>query len=288
MLKKRIIALVLVKDGIVVQSFQFERFLPIGKPHIAIEFLNQWGIDEITLLDLSASSHGKLIDPSVVRQVSKFCHVPLNVGGGIQRIEDIDRLIHSGADKVSLNSILLNGFELLESGAKKYGDQCLVASVDSMKVGEGYFVFDHLKKKPTDLLVTDFVKMASDHGAGEILIGSVNRDGSYLGFDISLVDQVCKTVPIPVICSGGAGSAKDFIEVFDKTSVSAAAAGNFFHFSEHSVITTKALLKEHTQIRLETFATYEDSRFDEYSRLKKKDDLVLESMLYERIQKEVI
>ncbi|MCW7471393.1 imidazole glycerol phosphate synthase subunit HisF [Leptospira kanakyensis] len=288
MLKKRIIALVLVKDGIVVQSFQFERFRPIGKPHITVEFLNQWGIDEIVILDLSASAHGKLIDPAVVRQVSKFCHVPLSVGGGIRRIEDIDQLIHSGADKVSLNSILLKEFDLLEMAAKKYGDQCLVASVDSVKVEESYFVFDHLKMKPTDLPVTDFVKQASDHGAGEILIGSVNRDGSYRGFDLSLVNQVCKAVPVPVICSGGAGSSKDFIEVFDKTNVSAAAAGNFFHFTEHSVITTKALLKKHTRIRLETFATYEDSLFDDYGRLKKKDDSVLESMLYERIQKEVI
>lgn len=288
MLKKRIIANVVVKDGIVVQSINFKKYLPVGKPLIALEFLNNWGIDEIILTDISASRKNEKPDFAQIRKATGRCHVPLTVGGGIKTIEDIKELMHCGADKISLNQSAIKNPILITEAAHIFGDQCIVVSVDAVKTENGYRVYDYVTGKTIDASPDDFCLKAQELGAGEILINSVDRDGSYEGFDIELINSVCNKVTVPVICCGGAKNANDFIEALTKTNASAVCAANFFHFTEHSVNTTKTNILKKTDVRLETHADYKENGFDSELRLRKKKDEVLEEMLFIKIEKEII
>lgn len=288
MLKKRIVANVVVKDGIVVQSINFKKYLPVGKANIALEFLNNWGIDEIILTDISASKKNAEPDFEQIRKATLKCHVPLTIGGGITKIEHIKELMHCGSDKISLNQAAIKNPKLITEAAHVFGDQCIVVSVDALKTDKGYRVYDYVTGKTLDVSPDDFCLKAQEYGAGEILINSVDRDGSYEGFDIELINSVCDKVTVPVICCGGARNANDFIEAMAKTNASAICAANFFHFTEHSVNTTKANILKEAKVRLETHADYNESSFDSDLRLKKKDDKVLEDMLFIKIEKEII
>ena len=288
MLKKRVVATIIVNNGIAVQSINFSRYLPIGKPHIAIEFLNQWGIDEIILLDISATKNKSEPDYDMIKKVSLKCHVPLTIGGGITHIDHIKKLMHCGADKISLNQSTIHKPELITEAAKIFGDQCVVISLDGIKNGNSHLVYDYINKAPIQISPALRAKKLQELGAGEIFINSVDRDGSYLGYDVELIHSVCNAVSVPVICCGGARNALDFVKVLNETNVSAVCAANMFHFTEHSVNITKAIIKKHMNVRLETHADYCDSAFDENYRLKKKEDQQLEEMLFVRIEKEVI
>lgn len=289
MLKRRIGALLPVKDGLVVRSTAFNTYLPVGKPAIAVEFLNQWGIDEIIMLDIGASKNQKTISSIMVAQAAKKCFVPLAVGGGVNKIEHADALIHGGADKIILNTVLFNNEKFLESVAKRYGDQCAVACIDVIKVGGKYKVYNHVQKSATQKDVVDWAHHAQELGAGEILIHAVGRDGAYTGFEENIYQQVCDRVHIPVIAGGGAGSPAHFVSVFKNTRVSAACAGNYFHFSEHSVGTLKShLVHSGIHVRHENQASYKGAIIDVNNRIQKKSDDELEHMLYQKIEKEVI
>lgn len=288
MLKKRIIANLVVKNGVVVQSIGFRKYLPVGKPDIAIEFLNQWGIDEIILTDISASARGIGPDFDMIRKATKKCFVPLTIGGGITHVDHIKELMHCGADKIALNQAALYQPEFITEAAHIFGNQCVVVSIDGIQTANGYWVYDYLQKKITGHKPGDFARMAQEAGTGEILINSIDRDGSYLGYDLPLVNEVCAHVNIPVIACGGAKNASHMIEVLKHTNASAASAGNFFHFTEHSVNITKTHIKKALDVRLETHANYTDSKLDSNMRLAKKDDQTLEHMLYLRIEKETI
>jgi imidazole glycerol-phosphate synthase subunit HisF len=289
MLKRRIGALLPVKDGLVVRSTSFHHYLPVGKPAIAIEFLNQWGIDEIIMLDISASKNQKTISSSMVAHAAKKCFVPLAVGGGVLKMEDVDALIHQGADKIVLNQVLFKNEGFLESVAKKYGDQCAVACIDVRKVNDHYKVYDHVTKSATQKDVADWAHHLQELGAGEVLVHAVDRDGAYSGFEENVYKQVCERVTIPVIAAGGAGSPEHFVSIFKNTTVSAACAGNYFHFSEHSVGTLKShLIKSGIKVRHEGQASYTETQIDSNNRIQKKSDDVLEHMLYQKIEKEII
>ncbi len=288
MLKKRIVATLVVKNGIVVQSRNFKRYMPVGKPDIAVEFLDDWGIDEVILLDISASRAGRLPDYAMVRSASARCNVPLTVGGGITSIEHILELMHCGADKVSFNQVALHQPTLIEEAAKLFGDQCIVVSIDALQVDGKYRVYDYLDRNVLKVPVGEFALQMQDRGAGEIFINSVDRDGTKCGFDLDLINAVCSAVTVPVICCGGAGMPQHFIEVLKGTGVSAVAAANFFHFTEHSVTTTKALVSQHIPVRHETHARYVSNLFNTAGRLLKKDDAVLEELLYHKVEKEII
>jgi cyclase len=288
MLKKRIVASLVVKDGIVVQSINFKKYLPVGKPAIAIEFLNLWGIDEIIMTDISASRNGTGPNFDLIRKASEKCYVPLTVGGGITSTNQIKELMHCGADKISINQSAIYQNTLISKAAHIFGNQCIVVSIDVVKEFNSYKVYDYIKKRALKISAADFAKQAEEAGAGEILLNSVDRDGSYIGYDHELINTICHLVKIPVICCGGAKNALDFINVFSKTKASAASAANFFHFTEHSVNTTKTNINKYLNIRFETHADYIDSEFDEEYRLKKKPDQILEEMLYVRIEKEII
>ena len=288
MLKKRIAATLVVKDGIVVQSINFKKYLPVGRAAIAIEFLNQWGIDEIILLDISASSAKRGPDFNMITKSSAKCYVPLTVGGGITGINDIEELMLCGADKISLNQSILHKPNLVTQAAKMFGNQCVVASIDAVKTDRGYQVYDYLTGSVLPESPSMLAAKCEDHGAGEILINSVDKDGSYNGYDIPLINSVCESVAVPVIGCGGARNANDIINVFQKTKVSAASAANFFHFTEHAVNITKAVINRTIPVRVEAYADYTGNKFSEDLRVNKKDDKELEDMLYIRIDKEII
>lgn len=288
MLKKRITATLVVKDGIVVQSIGFKRYLPIGKPSIALEYLSTWGIDEIILLDISATVNSRQPDYEMIRNASAKCFVPLTVGGGISNVEHIKELMHCGSDKVAINHAAIYQPELITAAAEIFGNQCVVVSIDAVKTKAGYFVYDHKNKTNLDFSPAAMAKRSEELGAGEILINSVNRDGSYTGYDKDLINTVCDSVTVPVIACGGARNANDMLDVLLHTGISAASAGNFFHFTEHSVNTSKANIAKKMDVRLETFANYKENEFDEELRLIKKADITLQEMLFMRIEKEVI
>ena len=288
MLKKRVLATLVVRDGIVVQSVGFRRYLPVGRPQIAVEFLNQWGVDEIILLDISATAVGRGPDLGLVRDVAKRCFVPLTVGGGIHSLDQARALIRCGADKVAFNQAALHAPELLASTAEVFGSQCVVAAIDAVRHPDGYRVYDYRSRQAMAWEVGEFAASLVVRGAGEVFINSVDRDGTKQGFDLPLIREVCAAVGVPVICCGGAGVSEHFAEVFRETLVHAAAAANFFHFTEHSVTTTKAILQSSVPVRHDTHADYAGSTFDAAGRLLKKSDQILEDMRFMRIEKEVI
>lgn len=287
MLKKRVVAVVVVKDGLVVQSLGFKRYLPVGRPAVAIEFLSRWGADEIVLLDISASRRGNGPDFDSVRRAAEKCRVPLAVGGGITNIRHIGELIRWGADKVCINHALFEHFDLVPEAAAVFGSQCIIASLDVCKQ-DSYRIYDHVGGglRAEDPIL--FAQRLQEAGAGEILVNCVDRDGARQGFDIDFLANIAGALSIPVIGCGGAGHAKHFSEVFYRTGVSGAAAANMFHYTEHSVIQVKAQVGANAAIRNEAAAQYRDNPFGVDGRLAKKDDEVLEDMRFIRIEKEVI
>lgn len=287
-MKKRIVACLVVSGGIVVQSIGFGKYLPVGKPKIAVEFLNQWGIDEIIMVDIEAGRKRQEPDYDMIKRLSDKCHVPLTVGGGICSIDQIRKLMDCGVDKISMNHAVIADPSLISKAAKIFGNQCIVVSVDAKKVGNEYLVYDYRRRGTLTMDAVEWSKQAELLGAGEIFLTSVERDGSYTGFEIELMKMASSQLKIPVIASGGAGNAEHFIEVFKESSVSAASAANFFHFTEHSVITAKAEIDKKVGIRLDTAADYRDSVINEQNRLEKREDEYLEKLLYVRIDKEII
>jgi cyclase len=289
MLKKRIIALLPIYNGFVVQSIGFHKYLPVGKAEIAIEFLNSWGIDEIVVADITARKNKRVVQPEFVEKISKKCLVPLTIGGGITRIEDVHGLIHSGADKVCVNNLVLTNPGLISEIAKNYGNQCVVASIDILRENNSLYIWDYTRKTRSTQSVVEVLRTAVNAGAGELLINSVHNDGKYTGYDIELFTEVCSKVTLPVLACGGARNAKSMIQLLQATEVSAACAGNFFHFFEHSVIITKKEIAQYSDaIRSETASNYKQNEVDAFGRLAKKDDAVLEHLLYLKIEKEII
>lgn len=289
MLKKRIIANLTVRNGILVQSIGFKKYLPVGTVSVAVEFLNQWGIDEIVISDISASIEGRPPLFDLYKKISNKCFVPLTIGGGVSSIEHIHKLLHSGADKIFINSYALKDPDFISKSTKIFGDQCIIVAIDVTYKNGAPVLYNYKDRKSVDIDALKWVKEVANRGAGELLLNCVDKDGQYNGYDISLARKVAESVKIPVIICGGAGKPTHFYDVLNETKVAAAAAGNYFHFSEHSVITTKAFLqKKGMDIRLETFATYNCIKINEENRLEKASDEYLESLLYKKIIKEII
>lgn len=288
MLKSRIIACLTVKEGVVVQSIGFSKFLPVGRPEIAIEFLNSWGVDEIILLDISAGRLGRLISCEMITNCSKKCFVPLTAGGGITSVEEAAQLLHAGADKVTVNSAALVRPELIQDVAKKFGEQCVVVSIDAKKLPSGeYGVFRSGGTDSVGIAPVEWAQRVRSLGAGEILISSIDRDGSKLGYDLELTSSVASAVDIPVIALGGVGHPQHFIEGL-QNGAAAVAAGNFFHFSEHSVITAKSFIAPFAEVRLDTYADYSSGGFLEDGRVSRKKDKFLQELRFVHYEEEVI
>lgn len=288
--KRRLIGCLVVKDGLVVQSINFQKYFPVGRPEIAIEFLNGWGIDEIVLLDIDATAQGRPPDFAMVERVAQKCFVPLTVGGGIHSLEDMRRLIRFGADKIAINTAAIETPNLIREASAILGNQCIVISMDVRKNKKGkYEVYRDSGQTPTALHPVDFAQRVEKLNAGEIFLTSIERDGSKKGYDLELIRMVSEAVSIPVIACGGVGHPKHFVEGFKEGQAMAIAAANYFHFTEHSVTVTKAFLKEHgIEVRLDSYATYEDFDFDETGRIAKRNEKYLEKLRFEYQPKEVI
>lgn len=277
-----------VKDGLVVQSIGFKQYLPVGRPDIAVEYLSQWGIDEIVLVDISATRSGREPDFAMVRKASERCRVPLTVGGGINCLKHIHELMRCGSDKVAINWAVLHDTRLVTEAARIFGNQSIVASIDALLTIEGHRVYDHHERKVLGYTPQEQAIRLQEAGAGELLLNSVDRDGMKNGLDIKLIQSMSSSISIPMIACGGAGSHSHLLEVLRETETSGVAAGNYFHFQEHSVTIAKAFCTREQPIRHESHATYLDNPLDATGRLAKKSDGTLENLLYIRIEKEDI
>jgi len=243
MLKKRIIPCLDIQDGRTVKGVNFVGIRDAGDPvDLAKQYVKQ-GADELVFLDITATIEKRKTLISLVDRIAKEINIPFTVGGGINTVEDAEALIKSGADKVSVNSSAVKRPELIKEIAAQFGSQCVVVAIDSKTVGDHSEVFVHGGRTPTGLNTVEWAKKAEELGAGEILLTSMNSDGTKQGFDLSVTDAVSKAVNIPVIASGGAGTREDFKEVFDRTAASAGLAASIFHFGEIPIPDLKEYLK---------------------------------------------
>jgi len=290
MTTKRIIGTVLLKDRLAVQSIGFKRFLPIGNPAISVEYLNNWGVDEIIVLDMFAGRQGRLLDSALLKNLSVKCFVPLAIGGGIKTVEDIHQMVRLGADKIVINTAAYKDPSLIAMAAADFGDQCIVVSIDVQALPSGkYEVYIDGGKTSTGRDAVDWAREAESCGAGEIFVNSINRDGSKTGYEIKLMGDISEALKIPVIACGGVGHSNHFVEVFNNTKIAAAAAGNFFNFTEHSVTVTKAYLKNAgLNIRMDTYANYAETDYLEDGRLAKRCEDFLDKLRFKYYPKEII
>jgi imidazole glycerol-phosphate synthase subunit HisF len=289
MLKKRLICCLVLQDQLLVQSFGFNRYLPIGQAKIAVEFMTNWDIDEIVMIDMTATRDGRKPNLDLIESVSRNCFVPLTVGGGIDRLRDIENIIRGGADKVSINSAAFTKPELITPGANFFGSQCIVVSMDAKRMPDGkYQIFSNSGTRPMGVDPVTWAKTVESLGAGEIFLNSIDRDGSRLGYDVELIQQVSSAVKIPVIACGGVGVMKHFVDGIHG-GASAVAAGNIFQHLEHSTIIAKSFIqKAKVDIRLSTLAQYTDFLFDDAGRILKKSDSDLDELWLERTTMEAI
>ena len=286
MLKQRIISVLIIKDNRVVQSLGFKRFLPVGRPEIAVEYMNRWGIDEIVMLFIDEISQRGMGD--VVKRCSRFCQVPLAVGGGVRGLETVERLIAMGADKVVLNTALHECPSLVTDGARRFGNQAIVVSIDVRKTEVGYGAFVDGGTTDTGLSSVDMAKRAEKLGAGEVLLTSIDNDGAKSGYDMGLLRQVEAAISIPLVICGGAGNPGHILEGLE-AGVSGAAAANFFHFTEHSVILTKRYIADRGHpVRLDTYADYAGARLDATQRLGMPEESHLAKLRFVYVPEEVI
>lgn len=242
MLKARIIPCLDVKDGRVVKGVNFVGLRDAGDPVEQARVYDAAGADELCLLDITASHEKRDIMLDVVRQTAEQCFMPLTVGGGVRSTEDIRNLLLAGADKVAINTAAVKNPDLVRAGAEKFGSQCIVVAIDA-KRGEGdsgFEVFTHGGREPTGLDAIDWAKRMVDYGAGEILLTSMDRDGTREGYDIELTRAVADAVPIPVVASGGVGGLDHLVQGVRDGHASAVLAASIFHFGEHSIAEAKA------------------------------------------------
>lgn len=246
MLTKRIIPCLDVKEGRVVKGIQFVQLRDAGDPVELARFYDEQGADELVFLDISASVEGRKTMVEVVRSVASELAIPFTVGGGINSLEDMKRILRAGADKVSLNTAAVNNPNLITDGAKFFGSQCIVVAIDAKYDSElgTWRVYTHGGRTPSEWKVIEWAKEVAERGAGEILLTSMDSDGEKNGFDIALTKAVSEAVSIPVIASGGAGNVEHFAEAFEKGKADAALAASIFHYKETSVAEVKAYLKE--------------------------------------------
>lgn len=245
MLTKRIIPCLDVNMGRVVKGINFVNLVDVGDPVEAAEFYNNEGADELVFLDITATHEARKTMIEVVKRTAEKVFIPLTVGGGINNIEDFKNILRAGADKISINSSAVRNPKLITEAAKKFGSQCVVVAVDAKKVqgSSKWNVFINGGRIDTGLDVIEWVKKASALGAGEILLTSMDADGTKGGYDIPLTNTVCSSVRLPVIASGGCGKIEDFYEVFTKANADAALAASLFHFRELEIQEVKKYLK---------------------------------------------
>lgn len=232
MLKKRIIPCLDIKDGRTVKGVNFVDIRDAGDPVELAKVYVKQGADELVFLDITATVEGRKTFAELVGHIAKEINIPFTVGGGISSIADVEKLLAAGADKVSINSSAVKRPELISELAQQFGNQCVVVAIDTGKVDGKWRVFTHGGRTATDLDVFEWAKEAEQRGAGELLVTSMQHDGTKSGFAIELLRELDAITSIPIIASGGAGNAEHFAEVFEQTGVDAALAASIFHFGE--------------------------------------------------------
>ncbi|MFP3419175.1 MAG: imidazole glycerol phosphate synthase subunit HisF [Bacillota bacterium] len=247
MMTKRIIPCLDVKEGRVVKGVQFLGLKDAGDPVELAQIYDEEGADELVFLDISASHEGRKTMVDVVKQVASTLAIPFTVGGGINHLDDMKRILRAGADKVSVNTAAVLRPELISKGADFFGSQCIVVAIDAKYDEEkkAYMVYTHGGRRKTEIEVSDWAKEAVLRGAGEILLTSMDADGEKTGFDHRLTKLVSEAVTVPVIASGGAGNAQHMLEAFTKGEADAALAASIFHYKETSIQEVKTYLREH-------------------------------------------
>lgn len=243
MLKTRIIPCLDVKNGRVVKGINFENLVDAGDPVKQAEFYYNEGADELCFLDISASQENRSTMLEMVSNIAKVCFIPFTVGGGVKDVEDFSELLKCGADKVSVNSAAINNPSLISKAAKKFGSQCVVVAIDAKKTASGnYEIFTHGGTKPTGIDAVQWAKKVENFGAGEILLTSMDKDGTKSGYDLDLLRAICDSVNIPVIASGGVGKLEDFANAIT-CGASAVLAASIFHFKQHTILDAKKFLQ---------------------------------------------
>ena len=244
MLKKRIIPCLDVNEGRTVKGINFKNLVDAGDPAEQARIYSEEGADEITFLDITATSDDREAMINVIQKTSNKCFVPLTVGGGVRSIEDIKKFLLAGADKVSINSAAITNPELIASGANKFGNQCIVVAIDAKKNGNKWEVYTHGGRKNSMIDAVEWSGFAESKGAGEILLTSMDRDGTKSGFDNELLSKVSEFLKIPLIASGGVGVLDHFYEGVIKGKADALLAASVFHFNEISIKEVKKYLKD--------------------------------------------
>lgn len=244
MLAKRIIPCLDVRAGRVVKGVNFDGIQDVEDPVTLAQFYNASGADELVFYDITASYEGRGIFTEILTCVAKEIFIPLTVGGGISSLADFDRVLHCGADKVSVNSGAIKNPALIEEAAKRYGDQCVVLSMDVKRVDGRFMVFARGGRENTGLDAIEWAYRGQESGAGELVLNSIDTDGVRRGFDIEMLTAIGEKLSIPIIASGGAGSAQDFVTLFEKCpKVDAGLAASIFHFKTVEISALKTLLK---------------------------------------------
>ncbi len=245
MITKRIIPCLDVKNGTVVKGTNFKDLNEISSPVQLAEYYSSHGADELVFYDITASSDGRKLFTDILTETASKVFIPLTVGGGINTLDDFDRVLKCGADKVSVNSGAIRNPSLIKEAAQKYGDQCVVLSVDIKRVNGQFRVFAKGGREDTGLDALEWIKFGVENGAGEIVVNSIDTDGVKKGFDIEMLKAVTELVNVPVIASGGAGCKEDFIDLFNQVpDITAGLAASIFHYGEVTIDDLKNTLKE--------------------------------------------
>ena len=243
MITKRIIPCLDVRNGRVVKGVNFEGVRDVSSPVELGRFYSDSGADELVFYDITASVEGRALFTDILREVASTIFIPLTVGGGINTLEDFDRVLKCGADKVSVNSGAIRNPDLVYEAAQRYGDQCVVLSADIKRVNGQFHVFAKGGREDTGMEAISWIKRCVDNGAGEVVVNSIDTDGVKQGFDIEMLRAVCNAVNVPVIASGGAGCVQDFIDLFQKVpDIDAGLAASVFHFGEIAIPDLKRTL----------------------------------------------
>ena len=243
MLKNRIIPCLDVKNGRVVKGINFVDLKDAGDPVEQAKIYSDGGADEICFLDITASNENRETIYEVVKETSKKCFVPLTVGGGVRSVEDINKLLNCGADKVSINTAAVQNSKVVIESSKKFGSQCIVVAIDAKKRNDSWEIFTHGGRNETGINAIEFSKQMEENGAGELLITSMDRDGTQMGYDIELMRNISSIVNIPIIASGGVGNLDHLVDGIKLGNASAVLAASIFHYGKHSVIEAKQYLE---------------------------------------------
>ena len=245
MITKRIIPCLDVKNGRVVKGVNFEGLSDVSSPDELAKYYSNNGADELVIYDITASFEERALFTDILREVASQIFIPLTVGGGINTVEDFDRVLKCGADKVSVNSGAIRNPELIREAAQKYGNQCVVISADVKRVDGVFRVFAKGGRESTGMEAISWIKKCVELGAGEVVVNSIDTDGVKRGFDLGMLQAVCDAVNVPVIASGGAGSVKDFVDLFHSIpDIDAGLAASVFHFGEIRIPDLKKELKQ--------------------------------------------